>query len=790
MSESPQQPRIEFDESPESVREETLFDLSPHKITKPPVVVPDPPVRQRPKKGLPLPQPEFESEEEQDESPRGFRDRGTHATPIDLRRQDDRWLTENPVYDSDESTQAERASVRIDKQYLDVVKDNTLGIRRDESEVFYWLLDHARRISATKLENSGLREVQYINLMTEPDRFRGEPVTIEGDLWRLYEFDAGRNDYGVQRIYEGWVFTGDSANHPYRVVFTSLPRGIEPGENLRKPVRLTGYFFKREGYQSNGGVHFAPTLLARRIGINPMPNGIPLTSGVVPYMIAAMMAVGLALLVTIVGFAIGDERSMCAGSQRLRRAPHLSLAGLSVPTPVPVEETLRQFAERERQSAISGAYGPLLSRQTVREHAVHDYATSRQIEFDDGIRQHQQNIGVLQDWSAQQQSTQSSDAQRRPRGSRSTSFGDELDSDTLDQARNRVPKVKPLTSSTPYAEPRSARTTTNHQAPTESRDVHTSTSTFRSDVVTSHPQSIATPLPKNISYGASKLSEWEDEVTKMSSRASSQQAIPYRESSAAELAASQIERDRLIREQEIRERIQRQHAESDRWRSEQTERERQQRELEKNEHEHRERDRLSRELSDRNQTSVTRSGFDRQDLDSSGRDLATSYTLSHASDRHEHERIERERLEREHQERVRHERERLEHERIERERFEYERLERERVERERARTYREYDQQIDQITEPLESRESAESSSSESTDLTPRTPGKRGGGWGWPRRRKTSESVPGTDENTPDGVSDESNASDSADDSTSSSSSFGRRRKRRRSWRDGESSSQ
>ena len=105
------------------------------------------------------------------------------------------------------------------------------------------LLDHARRVPTANLHRAAQDDVQYINLMTEPDRYRGEPITIEGDLWRLYELDASRNAYGVSKIYEGWIFTGDSSNHPFRVVCTSLPSGIEPGENLRKPVKVTGYFF-------------------------------------------------------------------------------------------------------------------------------------------------------------------------------------------------------------------------------------------------------------------------------------------------------------------------------------------------------------------------------------------------------------------------------------------------------------------------------------------------------------------------------------------------------------------
>ena len=529
-------------------------------------------------------------------------DDDTSRDPVDLRRRGDLWQSPSqdgePLYD-------EIATVRIDKRYLDVVKDNTLGILRDESDVFYRLLDHARRVPSATLERAGEREVQYINLMTEPDRFRGEPITIEGDLWRLYEFEAGQNRYGVNRVYEGWVFTGDSSNHPYRIICTSLPKGIEPGENLRKPVRITGYFFKREGYPSQGGVHVAPTLLARRIGINPMPNGIPLTAGIVPYMTGAIMAVGLALLVTIVSFAISDERSTRSGLQRLRRQPQMSFAGLEITPAIPVEESLRQLAERQRELAVSGAYGPLFSRQAAREHAAHDYSTSRQVLIDEDRRQHRKQTGVLQNWSARQQAAQAEidalrSANARPSSEQSIAV-DELSSDNLDPARNIL--LKPATCKQSVSAP----SPSTHAAPPSGsnrllgpRVMPTSIAISPSPVpqealaeaplaVTHSHQDIAPLHPQtNIAYGASKLSEWEDEIAKMANRGP---------------------------------------------------------------------------LSD------DRIAFDRADRDSVVYSLSTSTTVDrHERDRLERERDEYDRLERERMEREHHERELIEHERVERER--------------------------------------------------------------------------------------------------------------------------
>lgn len=243
-----------------------------------------------------------------------------------------------------------RREVQFDKGLLRRIKDNTIGVRREESDAYFRLLYHASRVPARELEQAGVTDVLYINLMTQPDQFRGEPITISGDLWRLYEFEAGPNDYGLKRLYEAWIFTADSANHPYRVVFTHLPRDLEPGENLRKPVRVTGYFFKREGYASTAGMHVAPTLLAQRVVSFRSPNAVPSTDAIVPYMIGLISAVGLAFLVTLVSFAISDRRAARAAMLRELNAPTPSFAGIDGGPAPSIMESLRLLEEQEWQA--------------------------------------------------------------------------------------------------------------------------------------------------------------------------------------------------------------------------------------------------------------------------------------------------------------------------------------------------------------------------------------------------------------------------------------------------------
>lgn len=247
---------------------------------------------------------------------------------------------------------------RFDKSILVRVKDNTLGIRREEGEAFFRLLDHVRHIPPRDLERSGATDVLYINLMTQPDRFRGEPITIHGDLWRLYEFEAGPNPYGLKTLYEAWIFTADSSTHPYRVVFTHLPKELEPGEDLRKPVKVTGYFFKREGYASTGGMHVAPTLLARQVTPFRPPNAAPSTDAIVPYMIGMVSAIGLAFLVTLVSFIISDRRAARAALLREMNAPRPSFEGIEAGPFVSVTESLKHLEDQEWQAEADAVDEP------------------------------------------------------------------------------------------------------------------------------------------------------------------------------------------------------------------------------------------------------------------------------------------------------------------------------------------------------------------------------------------------------------------------------------------------
>jgi hypothetical protein len=263
------------------------------------------------------------------------------------------------------------ADPQLDKSRLAAVRDNTIGVRADEADAFFYVLDHVRRVPARFLDQSATPGVQHVNLMTDPGLHRGEPVTLIGEMRQLDEFPANDNRYGLQTLYVAWIFTSDSGTNPFRVVATSLGEGVQPGGRLSTPVRVTGYFFKREGYPTAGGLHVAPTLLARRINRYWPPNAPPPADGLAPIMLGLVVAIGLILSVTLLSFAWHDRRN----PRRSTPLPSLSadhVRRLEELDDRSIADQLRALADRERAAEDGWPAPPpaLRNGQSVDEHEV------------------------------------------------------------------------------------------------------------------------------------------------------------------------------------------------------------------------------------------------------------------------------------------------------------------------------------------------------------------------------------------------------------------------------------
>ncbi|MFM9965596.1 MAG: hypothetical protein ACKV2Q_30795 [Planctomycetaceae bacterium] len=190
----------------------------------------------------------------------------------------------------------------IDKSLLAAVTDNTFGVTAAEKEAYDNLLAKVRAVPLGELERIAQRDVPFAVLMLEADRYRGEVLTIDGEIRRCQPLAEPAKELAS---WEAWLFTADSGLNPYRVVFTNLPTGVPLGDDLKPPlrVRVTGYFFKRYSYATANNFHTAPLVLANTMTVlsqpkssAPRPAGY---SGSLTY-----LAIGILVTFLVVGLAV------------------------------------------------------------------------------------------------------------------------------------------------------------------------------------------------------------------------------------------------------------------------------------------------------------------------------------------------------------------------------------------------------------------------------------------------------------------------------------------------------
>jgi hypothetical protein len=148
-----------------------------------------------------------------------------------------------------------------------------------EFTAFYGTLVTAEYTTAKAFANSARRDVTYAHLYQEPSHYRGTVIHYEGRMRRLLPHDAPKYTWnqGVKEYYEGWVFNPEvyGAN-PMCVVFTELPKGLKPGDNLDRRVRFDGYFFKLYGYKAaDDKWHACPMLIGHAPVLVSTPSAKP-----------------------------------------------------------------------------------------------------------------------------------------------------------------------------------------------------------------------------------------------------------------------------------------------------------------------------------------------------------------------------------------------------------------------------------------------------------------------------------------------------------------------------------
>jgi hypothetical protein len=174
------------------------------------------------------------------------------------------------------------------------VEHRTMGIAEDEADLYYRLLhrsvradyhqqqaaardyrEQRRAIIPRYRDNPNLEFQTFVDLFKNPEDYQGRLVTLRGHVQHIVSYPASENHFGIETLYEAWLYTSDSQQNPAVIVCTSLPEGLQPGSQLVDHVSVTGYFFKMYGYRARDTTRMAPMILASRLEWRPPPPAQP-----------------------------------------------------------------------------------------------------------------------------------------------------------------------------------------------------------------------------------------------------------------------------------------------------------------------------------------------------------------------------------------------------------------------------------------------------------------------------------------------------------------------------------
>ena len=173
--------------------------------------------------------------------------------------------------------------------------------------------------------------IGYRVLNADPDYFRGRPIAIGGEVRRIAEFEAGENEYGIESLFEVWLLTADSGTKPYRIVCLEVPPGMPRAVESKQTVsvHVTGYFFKRQGYEAVHGLDVAPLILARTLRWPQKKSAAGRDRGLIPYIVGFTIIVAVAIGLTLWRFNVSDRVFQERQMRRIREAPPEAIAALN-----------------------------------------------------------------------------------------------------------------------------------------------------------------------------------------------------------------------------------------------------------------------------------------------------------------------------------------------------------------------------------------------------------------------------------------------------------------------------
>lgn len=243
-------------------------------------------------------------------------------------------------------------NVEISADQFLTVEDFSVGVRSTESDSFFHVMSHASRVPINQLNSAADENVAREALLTAPDYYRGQVIQVEGVLRRLEKVSAELNGYGIEDYYIAWIITPTSDNIPYRVAALFADDELPVSDLIAEkiPVKLSGYFYKIQGYASRSDLQLTPLFIARRITKAPpteTPISLTETSNAARWLFVVFGAIFLMAIWSVYRSTVGSSRLRAHRKDSIESVADLSeIQGESSIDP---GEELRRLAESSDQ---------------------------------------------------------------------------------------------------------------------------------------------------------------------------------------------------------------------------------------------------------------------------------------------------------------------------------------------------------------------------------------------------------------------------------------------------------
>ncbi|MFM7844748.1 MAG: hypothetical protein ACKPEY_11025 [Planctomycetota bacterium] len=164
-----------------------------------------------------------------------------------------------------------RVQAALDVAIRAAIQDDMVQ-RPAEKAAWFRYFQEVREQDPGLLKSRSAGPTGFLPLYKQSADYRGKVVTVRGVVRLAYQVDAPPNRAGIASYYLLWIHPAGGPNSPLVVYCTELPAGFPAIKNkdrdrattpLNEEVEITGIFFKRWAYESQGGIHVAPLLLAR-----------------------------------------------------------------------------------------------------------------------------------------------------------------------------------------------------------------------------------------------------------------------------------------------------------------------------------------------------------------------------------------------------------------------------------------------------------------------------------------------------------------------------------------------